>query len=241
VILRIEDIDQTRCRPEFETAIYEDLEWLGLRWSGEVRRQSDHYADYAQVLTSLSERGLIYRCFRTRKEVLAEIDRAPHDAPTAFVGCALSGDEEASRMAAGEAYAWRLSLERAREVLGAAFDELTFEEVGRGQQSADPAWFGDVVLARKDVPTSYHLATANDDALQEVTHIVRGDDLFASTSVHLLLQVLMGWPTPVYRHHALLLDEAGKRFAKRDKSVTLRAMRKDGHTADDIRRLAGLQ
>ncbi|MEO1405177.1 MAG: tRNA glutamyl-Q(34) synthetase GluQRS, partial [Pseudomonadota bacterium] len=228
VILRIEDIDQTRCRPEFEEAILEDLAWLGLSWSGDIRRQSEHYQDYAEVLEALAARHLIYRCFRTRKEVLAEIDRAPHGAPAVFIGEPLSEDEEMSRIEDGQAYAWRLSLERAQNALGSACDGLGFRESDRGWQQADPGAFGDVVLARKDTPTSYHLATTRDDALQAVTDIVRGDDLFSSTSVHVLLQALMGWPTPTYQHHALLLDDAGKRFAKRDKSTTLRAMRKDG-------------
>ncbi|MEM7005958.1 MAG: tRNA glutamyl-Q(34) synthetase GluQRS [Pseudomonadota bacterium] len=241
VILRIEDIDQTRCRPEFETAIYEDLDWLGLQWTGEVRRQSDHYGDYSKILETLAARGLVYRCFRTRKEVLAEIDRAPHGATAAFVSEPLSNTEETARIQSGEAFAWRLSLSRAREVLGSAYETLGFEEQHKGWHKADPCTFGDVVLARKDTPTSYHLATTHDDALQAITHIIRGDDLFPSTSVHVLLQALMGWSTPAYHHHDLLLDDMGKRFAKRDKSRTLRAMRSEGLTADEVRKLAGVE
>ncbi|MEM6900246.1 MAG: tRNA glutamyl-Q(34) synthetase GluQRS [Pseudomonadota bacterium] len=241
VLLRIEDIDQTRCRPEFETAIYEDLDWLGLQWTGEVRRQSNHYGDYSKVLETLAARELVYRCFRTRKEVLAEIDRAPHGAPAAFVSEPLSNAEEAVRIQNGDAFAWRLSLSRAREVLGSACETLGFEEQYKGWQKADPRTFGDVVLARKDTPTSYHLATTHDDALQAITHIIRGDDLFPSTAVHVLLQALMGWPTPTYHHHDLLLDDMGKRFAKRDKSRTLRAMRSEGLTPDDVRKLAGVE
>ncbi|MEO0882456.1 MAG: tRNA glutamyl-Q(34) synthetase GluQRS [Pseudomonadota bacterium] len=239
VVLRIEDIDQTRCRPEFEDAIYEDLAWLGLEWTGGIRRQSNHYEDYAKVLDALAARGLVYRCFRTRKEVLSEIDRAPHGASAAFIGEPLSNDEENARIRRGEAYAWRLSLTRAKDALGPTFETLGFSEEGKGWQEADPDAFGDVVLARKDIPTSYHLATTHDDALQAMTHIIRGEDLFASTSIHVLLQALMGWPTPIYRHHDLLLDEHGKRFAKRDKSRTLRAMREDGFTPANIRHLTG--
>ncbi|MEM9669722.1 MAG: tRNA glutamyl-Q(34) synthetase GluQRS [Pseudomonadota bacterium] len=239
VILRIEDIDQTRCKPDYEAAIYEDLEWLGLEWSGEVRRQSDHCEDYQHVIDTLAARGLIYRCFRTRKEVMAEMDRAPHSTPAAFVGGPLSFEEESERIERGEAFAWRLSLKAVRETLGNQFDTLGFEEEGEGWQQIDLALFGDVVLARKDTPTSYHLSTTHDDALQAMTHIIRGDDLVSSTSVHVLLQTLMGWPTPVYRHHPLLLDEMGKRFAKRDKSRTLRAMRTDGVSPSEVRRLAG--
>ena len=241
VRLRIEDIDQTRCRPDYEVAICEDLQWLGLAWSGEMRRQSDHFGDYESVLDTLRARDLLYRCFRTRKEVLAETDRAPHDAPQAFAGAPLSADGEAEKLAAGAPFAWRLSLARARESLGPAYARLGFEEVGKGWQVATPEQFGDVVLARKDSPASYHLAVAHDDALQGITDIIRGEDLFASTSVHVLLQALMGWPTPRYRHHALVLDASGKRFAKRDKSQTVRAMRMAGHTPDDIRQRLGFE
>lgn len=236
VLLRIEDIDQTRCRPHYEAAIFDDLAWLGLEWSQSVRRQSDHFSDYQQILDELASRGLIYRCFRTRKEVLSEIDRAPHGHPNAFIGTPLPSDEEAARLAQGQAFAWRLSLARARDMLGTAYNELSYRDTGRPVQ-ARPDLFGDVVLARKDTPTSYHLSATHDDALQGVTHIIRGEDLAMSTSVHVLLQTLMGWPTPDYSHHGLLLGADGKRFAKRDKSRTLRTMRAAGLTPEDVKRL----
>ena len=243
VLLRIEDIDVTRCRPEFEAGIVEDLAWLGLVWDGAVRRQSEHFADYQKVLDDLRGRGLLYRCFRTRKEVMAEIGRAPHGAVAAFTGGPLGAEEEAARIGVGDAFAWRLSLARAREALGAAYDRLGYEEVGETGAGFVPMraeLHGDVVLARKDTPASYHLAVTHDDALQGVSDIVRGEDLRDSTHIHVLLQALMGWPRPRYHHHALLRDAAGKRFAKRDQSMTLRAMRQAGLTAADIRARVGV-
>ena len=231
VVVRIEDIDRGRCKPEYEAAIYEDLGWLGFTWPQPVRRQSDHLKDYRKTLEALRARGLLYRCFKTRKEVAAEIDRAPHDAPNAFIGAELSEDEQETRLNEGQAFAWRLSLARTKDELGARYDALSFQETGKGGPrtvKVTPAIHGDVILARKDTPTSYHLAACHDDALQGVTHIIRGVDLEASTHIHVLLQALMDWPTPLYTHHKLMLDETGKRFAKRDKSVTLRALREAG-------------
>lgn len=243
VLLRIEDIDQTRCKPEFEEAIYEDLRWLGFDWPEPVRRQSDHFAEYARVLQDLQARGLIYRCFKTRKEVMAEMLRAPHGPEPAYKGAPLSPDEEAARMEAGEAFAWRLSLDRAKAALGDTYEMLGFIETASGAETfikARPDLHGDVVLARKDTPASYHLAACHDDALQGVTHIVRGEDLAASTHIHVLLQALMGWQGPIYHHHALLRDATGKRFAKRDQSVTIRALRADGALSADILARASL-
>lgn len=231
VLLRIEDIDQTRCKPAYERGIYDDLAWLGFDWPVPVRRQSDHFEDYAKVLDQLQARGLVYRCFKTRKEVMADIMRAPHDAPQAFVGRALASADEAARLADGQPYAWRLSLANARVALGADYDLLGYVETGSGEEvfiKAAPELHGDIILARKDTPASYHLAACHDDALQGVTHVIRGVDLAASTHIHVLLQALMGWPVPRYTHHALLLDANGKRFAKRDKSMTLRALREAG-------------
>jgi glutamyl-Q tRNA(Asp) synthetase len=240
-LLRIEDIDETRRRPEFEAAIYEDLAWLGLTWEEPVRRQSEHLADYARTLRELGERGLIYRCFRTRRQVAEEIARAPHGALESFRGAPLPHEEEARRVAAGEPFAWRLSLSAAESVLG-GFDRLTFVEEGegpageRGVTQARPELGGDVVLARKDVGVAYHLAVTHDDHLQDVTHVIRGQDLFESTHVHRLLQALMGWPVPVYRHHRLLAGVDGKRYAKRDRAQTLRELRAAGVTAKALRR-----
>ena len=239
-ILRIEDIDLTRCRPQFEAAIYEDLAWLGLAWAAPVRRQSDHMADYRAALHELAERGLTYRCFRTRREIAEAIERAPHGALEAFRGDALAPAQEAARVAAGEPYAWRLSLAAAERALG-GFESLSFQEDGeglngaRGLIQARPQLGGDVVLARKDVGVAYHLAVTHDDALQGVTHVIRGEDLIESTHVQRLLQALLGLPTPVYRHHRLLAGPDGKRFAKRDHSQSLRDLRGSGVTPQALR------
>lgn len=243
-LLRIEDIDAARCRPEFEDAIYDDLRWLGLDWEMPVRRQSDHMSEYESALTQLRARDLVYRCFRTRKEILAAIENAPHEMSEVFIGAPLSVDEEQERLARGEAFAWRLSLARCREELGAAFDDLSFFEFGEGPNgehgriAARPDLLGDVVLGRKDFPASYHLAACHDDAAQGVTVIARGHDLFPVTHLHVLLQRLFGWPTPEYRHHRLIVGPDGKRYAKRDRSVTLRALREQGKTAAQVLAMA---
>jgi glutamyl-Q tRNA(Asp) synthetase len=243
-LLRLEDIDRTRCRPEYEAAAFEDLAWLGLHWEAPVRRQSDHFADYARSLHDLAERGLIYRCFRTRKEVASEIERAPHGAMEVFRGAPLAADDEAARLAAGEPYAWRLSLDAAARTLG-GFDALTFQEEGEGPggehgvMAARPQVGGDVVLARKDVGVAYHLAVVHDDALQGVTHVIRGQDLFEAAHVQRLLQALLALPAPVYRHHRLLTGADGRRFAKRDRAETLRELRDRGVTAAQLRREMG--
>ena len=243
-LLRIEDIDRTRCRPEYEAAILDDLAWLGLEWERPVRRQSDHMADYGAALRDLSERGLTYRCFRTRREVADAIESAPHGAMEAFRGAALPPDDEARRVAAGEPYAWRLSLSAAERALG-GFGDLSFVEEGEGPGgehgtiAARPEVGGDVVLARKDVGVAYHLAVVADDALQGVTHVIRGQDLFEAAHVQRLLQALLALPAPVYRHHRLLAGPDGRRFAKRDGAQTLRSLRGSGMTAPGLRREMG--
>ena len=241
MILRIEDIDAERCRPQFETAIFEDLAWLGLTWDQPVRRQSQHLADYAAALERLQAQGLAYRCFRTRKDVLDDIARAPHGPTTAFTGAPLGPDEEQQRLATGEAFAWRLSLVAARERLGASWPSLDFEEQGagpageHGRIAIAPERLGDVILARKGLGVAYHLAVVVDDALQAVTHVVRGEDLFEATFIQRLLQALLDLPTPVYRHHPLLLGPDGKRYAKRDRAQTLTELRAGGLTAQALR------
>ncbi|WP_292071990.1 tRNA glutamyl-Q(34) synthetase GluQRS [Brevundimonas sp. UBA7534] len=241
-LLRIEDIDPTRCRPEYETAILEDLAWLGLDWDGPVRRQSDHRADYAAVLANLDERGLLYRCFRTRKDILNAIGDAPHGPMEAARPGPHPADDEARRLDQGQAFAWRLSLNRARAALSeATWNGLAFDEEGRGPEGQHgvvpvrPEAAGDVVLARKDAGVAYHLAVTHDDALQGVTHVVRGQDLFEATHVQRLIQTLMGWPAPIYRHHRLLTGPDGRRYAKRDRSVTLAELRAQGVTAQALR------
>ena len=230
-LLRIEDIDRSRCRAEFDAAIREDLAWLGLDWDGEVRRQSAHLDDYRAVLTQLDVGNLLYPCFCTRKEIQEEIARAGgapqgEDGPIYPGTCRrLSPDERSNRIAAGADYALRLDVAAALDRTGA----LDWSEDGKSVL-ADPAGLGDVVLARKDVPTSYHLAVTVDDALQGVTLVTRGVDLFTATHIHRLLQALLGLSTPVYRHHPLLTDASGRRLAKRDRALTIRAMREAGVT-----------
>jgi glutamyl-Q tRNA(Asp) synthetase len=234
-LLRIEDIDRTRCRPEFDAAIREDLAWLGLEWDGPVRRQSEHFEDYRAALAKLDAAGMLYPCFCTRREIQAEIARAD-DAPQGEEGPIYPGtckrltpSERAERVAAGVDYALRLDVATALTRTGA----LGWCEDGHCV-IAQPEALGDVVLARKDVPTSYHLAVTVDDALQGVTLVTRGVDLFAATHIHRLLQSLLGLPTPAYRHHPLLTDASGKRLAKRDRALTVRAMRAAGMTPAEI-------
>jgi len=239
-LLRIEDIDQGRARPEYEAAIYEDLRWLGLAWEEPVRRQSEHMDDYAGALQALIERELVYRCFRTRKEIAEAIASAPHGASEeAFRGERLPPAEEAVKLAAGEPFAWRLSLKKARAALGPAYFALVFEDE-TGPVRAEPERHGDVVLARKDFAASYHLASVWDDALQGVTHVVRGEDLREAAHLHVLLHKLLRLPQPVYRHHRLVLGDDGKRLAKRDQSATLKALREAGKTPADVRAMIGL-
>jgi len=241
-VLRIEDIDPTRCRPEFEAGIYEDLAWLGLDWETPVRRQSDHLADYAAVVEALDRRGLLYRCFRTRKEILDAIGDAPHGPAEAARPGPHPAEEEARLLAEGRPFAWRLSLDRAKEALGGAvWDALSFIEEGSGPDGetgrvkARPETAGDVVLARKDAGTAYHLAVTHDDALQGISHVIRGQDLFEATHIQRLIQALMDSPAPVYRHHRLLAGPDGRRYAKRDRSVTLAELREGGLTPEALR------
>jgi glutamyl-Q tRNA(Asp) synthetase len=238
-LLRIEDIDQGRCRPHFEAAIYEDLAWLGLVWEQPVRRQSACMADYAQALERLHAKGVLCRCFRTRKELAEASASAPHGREAASAFGPLPEAEEGARLARDEAFAWRLSMAKARAALGAAFDALTFEDE-TGLVAAEPARHGDVVLARKDFPTSYHLASVLDDALQGVTLVVRGEDLREAAHLHVLLQRLLDLPTPRYHHHRLLLGADGKRLAKRNGAPSLAALRRDNMTAKLVRERLGL-
>ena len=243
-LLRIEDIDASRCRDEFVDAIFEDLAWLGLDWDGPVRRQSEHLDDYRAALGKLEAQGLVYPCFCTRAAIKAEIARAV-DAPQGeanepnqplYPGTCrdLSANEREQRIAAGESFALRLDAAKALAQTGA----LSWDDDEKGAIAARAETLGDVVLARKDTPTSYHLAVTVDDAVQGVTLVTRGADLFAATHIHRLLQALLGLPTPRYRHHRLLTDASGKRFAKRDKALTLRSLREAGRTPTDVRAMA---
>jgi len=239
-LLRIEDIDEGRCREEFVAAIREDLAWLGLDWDGPVRRQSEHWEDYRAALDRLVARGLVYPCFCTRAEIKAEIARAD-GAPQGEEGplypgtCRhLSENDRTARIGAGASFALRLDVAKAVALTGPVF----WEDEAKGRVAAQPEALGDVVIARKDTPTSYHLAVTVDDALQGVTLVTRGEDLFAATNIHRLLQALLDLPTPRYLHHRLLTDAAGKRFAKRDKAQTLRSLREAGKTAAEVMAMA---
>jgi glutamyl-Q tRNA(Asp) synthetase len=233
-LVRLEDIDRARCREEYGRAILEDLSWLGLDWDGEVRRQSEHFDRYAAALDRLAAAGLLYPCVCTRREIAAEIARSG-GAPQGESGPPYPGTCRPRRAAppAGRDYALRLDVAAARAQSG---DLAWVEEECGGARSvvAVPEEAGDVVLARKDLPASYHLAVTIDDALQGVTLVTRGADLFAATHVHRLLQAVLGLPTPRYRHHPLLTDPAGRRLAKRDEATTIRALRAAGLTPADI-------
>lgn len=239
--LRIEDIDGTRCRPDYEAAIYEDLRWLGVTWDGDVWRQSDRFDVYRGVLQRLEERGLLYPCFCTRRDIQVEIaaaGAAPHgpDGPLYPGTCRhLSPDQRAEKLASDLPYALRLDMSRA---LVAVDPVLSFVEAGE-TIIADPAQFGDAVLARKETPTSYHLAVTVDDAAQEITLVTRAEDLLPATHLHRLLQALLDLPTPDYCHFPLLKGPDGKRLAKRDGAKSLRELRADGVSPDDVRRQLG--
>jgi glutamyl-Q tRNA(Asp) synthetase len=247
LLLRIEDIDITRCRPEYERAIYEDLEWIGLRWEAPVRRQNEHFKDYAQALDELRARDLIYPCFCTRGDILRAIadrrgwSRDP-DGSALYPGTCrhLNATEREARLASGERAARRLDMQKATGILGAlTWCEYDTENAAR-EIAAEPEAWGDVVLARRDVPTSYHLSVVVDDAKQNVTDVVRGKDLFASTSVHRMLQALLGLPRPRYHHHDLITDASGQKLSKSRGSPTLRDLRTEGMTAEEVRRAVGL-
>lgn len=245
MLLRIEDIDPIRCQPYFVADILEDLAWLGLTWPDPVRRQSEHLADYAEALARLGEMGLLYPCFCTRKDIQDEVARAAH-APHGPDGVLypglcrrLSDEAREQRRAAGEPFALRLDMARAVALAG----PLSWNDRGQGRTviAARPERFGDVVLARKDIPTSYHLAVTVDDHLQGVSLVTRGEDLFEATHVHRLLQALLGLHVPDYHHHPLLRDAQGRRWAKRDQALTLRALREAGRTAEEVRAMAAGQ
>lgn len=237
-LVRLEDIDGTRVRPEYEAALFEDLAWLGLRWEQPVLRQSGHFADYRLGLQTLESQGLLYPCFCTRKEIQEEIARAgqaPHgpDGQLYPGTCrALSADDRALRQGRGDAFALRLDVAKAISLAGS---ELQWHDRAKGVFTATPAIFGDVVLARKDTPASYHLAVVIDDARQGVTLVTRGEDLLEATHLHRLLIQLLKLPLPEWEHHRLILDEKGRRLAKRDEARSLRTLREEGWTPERVR------
>jgi glutamyl-Q tRNA(Asp) synthetase len=252
-LLRIEDIDSARCRPEFEAAIYQDLAWLGVTWETPVRRQSEHLDAYREALEKLSAQGLIYPSFESRAEIAklvaqreaeAPWPRDPDGAPL-YPGAAksLAPEEQARLLQSGAPYALRLDMAAASARAG----DLEWSELGEGRPdgetgmvAARPQAWGDVVLGRKETPTNYHLSVVIDDALQGVTEVVRGNDLFWSTGVHRLLQHLLGLRVPVWRHHRLILDTEGRKLSKSTEATGLRELRAGGATPADLRRLVGL-
>jgi glutamyl-Q tRNA(Asp) synthetase len=251
-LLRIEDIDVTRCKPEFEEAIYQDLAWLGIAWETPVRRQSEHLTDHRAALERLVAEGLVFPSFESRAEIARLVAREETEAPwprdpdgaPLYPGTArsLSGEERKQLLRSGTPYALRLDMAAARTRVG----ELYWIEHGKGPKgetgtvAARPGDWGDVVVARKETPTSYHLAVAIDDALQGVTEVVRGRDLFWSTSVHRLLQQLLGLPQPAYRHHRLIIDGSGRKLSKSTRATGLRELRAQGVSPAEIRHLVNL-
>jgi glutamyl-Q tRNA(Asp) synthetase len=238
LLLRIEDIDETRCRPEYEAAVYEDLAWLGIEWQQPVRRQSEHYENYRAALARLDSLGLIYPSFESRAEIARTAAGTDPDGAPLYSGAAkgLSRAERERRIASEEPYALRLDMEAAAARVGA----LSWDETGEGEVVAAPELWGDVILARKETSTSYHLSVVVDDAAQGVTHVVRGRDLFQSTSVHRLLQALLGLSAPRYRHHRLILDTEGNKLSKSTSATGLRELRARGVPLAEIHRLVGL-
>jgi glutamyl-Q tRNA(Asp) synthetase len=252
LLLRIEDIDTTRCRPEFEKAIHEDLAWLGLRWDGPVRRQSEHFDDYRAAFRTLKGRGVVYPCFCSRREIAEAVahkeadsgrpwPRDPDGAPLYPGTCrSLSAGDVERRIAAGEPHAWRLDRSALQKLLPGPHGYRRFDREGReARVVADPWRWGDAVIVRKDTPTSYHLSVVVDDAFQGVTHVVRGQDLEAATDLHVLLQSLLGLPAPLYHHHGLVLDPEGDKLAKSRQSQALAELRAAGATPQDIRQRLG--
>ncbi len=240
-LLRIEDIDPVRCKPQFIGDLKEDLHWLGLQWEEPVRLQSQHIDDYRAALEKLKQMGVVYPCFCTRSEVVAEAKAAGHaphgpEGPVYSGTCRrLSQDEREGRLAQ-DTPNWRLDIEKAQEIAG----PLSWHDRARGMVEVRLDDFGDVVIARKDAPTSYHLSVTVDDHLQGVTLVTRGEDLAAATGIHRLLQELLGFRAPDYHHHPLLKNKEGQRLAKRDNALTLRSFRAEGKTAEDVRKMAGI-
>ncbi|WP_343560509.1 tRNA glutamyl-Q(34) synthetase GluQRS [Kiloniella sp. b19] len=244
-LLRIEDIDTTRCKPEFTEILMEDLHWLGLEWETPVRVQSRHMKAYRDALDKLDAMGLIYPCFCTRKEIqkeIAEAGRAPHgpDGPLYPGLCRnLTEQEQKERIEKGQIPALRLNMNKALQAAKAEKSPLVWQDKRAGEQKATPELLGDVVLARKDIGTSYHLSVVVDDAIQGITEITRGEDLFHATHLHRLLQALLELPVPVWHHHSLIADEKGQRLAKRNNALAISTLRDWGHSARDVRAMAG--
>jgi glutamyl-Q tRNA(Asp) synthetase len=251
LLLRIEDIDLTRCTPDFETGIYRDMDWLEIDWEKPARRQSEHFGEYQAALQKLIDHGLVYPSFMTRGEVKAEVtafeakggswprdpDGSPHYPPH---DRGLTQDERGERLGSGAKHAWRLDTRRALDEVGAKLDWAETGDGETGTIKADPAAWGDVILSRSDAPSSYHLSVVLDDSLQGVTHVVRGMDLFHATSVHRLLQSLLGLPAPIYHHHRLITDASGRKLSKSEGDTGLAELRAKGLSVAGVRQLVGL-
>lgn len=242
MLLRMENIDTTRCRPEFETAICEDLAWLGIEWEAPARRQSEHFSDYADALERLERRGLVYPCFCSRGDIMTAVASRPNwpldpDGTPLYPGTCkhMSASERARRFASGERASYRLAMDRA---LAAISDVLTWSEfrdgASRTEELATPAVWGDAVLSRKDIATSYHIAVVVDDAAQGITDVVRGEDLFMATSLHRILQTLLDLPSPNYRHHKLLRDTSDQKLSKSLRAKPLRTYRQDRYSVESV-------
>lgn len=235
-ILRIEDLDRQRCRPEYTQQIFDDLHWLNIAFDGEIIYQSQRFELYEKALNDLKKLGILYPCFCTRKEILTQLtdqDRAPHSYmheiyPSRCLG--LSTDESAERIENGEPHSWRLNSKLADQMLGS----LIWHDINQGDQICQPRLIGDVILARKDFPASYHLAVVIDDAAQGITHVTRGMDLFPASALHRCLQALLQLPIPIWAHHPLIADEQGKRLAKRDHARSIQELRRAGYQAQDL-------
>lgn len=247
LLLRIEDIDVERCRKDYENALIEDLNWLGIQFAGEPRRQSEHFSDYARALESLRERGLVYPCFCSRGDIARVVSdahdwpRDPDGAPLYPGTCKhLSDDDVAHRLNSGQRAALRINMEEALSVAGM---RLGWCEFGEGETprdvTAEPSLWGDAMIGRRDIPASYHIAVVLDDALQGITDVVRGKDLFKSTSLHRLLQALLDLDAPNYHHHELLRDPSGEKLSKSARAKSIRSLRDEGISAQDIRRQLG--
>ena len=245
-LLRIEDIDSGRSRGTFVDAIFEDLKWLGVVWEEPVLFQSDRFKSYERAVTELREKGLLYRCFATRAEILGHAiggNTDPDGAPL-YPGLhkGLTTEQVGARLARGERAAWRIDMEHALRQCGEGLSFTEIDEAGGLEQRwADPARWGDAVIVRKDVPASYHLAVVIDDAAQGVTHVIRGRDLLAATDLHRLLQALLGLPEPLYHHHRLINDTDGRKLSKSDGDVSLRALRARGVSTREVRQMVGLE
>lgn len=233
VLLRIEDTDLSRCKPEFTQMIFDDLIWLGLSWPEPVRIQSQNLLDYQKAHDELQKRGLLYRCFKSRTEISAKMKGQP------YRGKPIKSSEEQILLESNRPYSWRLSLDATKEELGKVWNELDYcsmsgDEIIR--HPVKPELHGDIVVSGKDSPTAYHIAATHDDAIQGITHVIRGEDLRDAPHIHRLLQVLFGWPEPIYIHHSLILDDEGKKLSKRNLAPSIDSLKSEKVSISTLKR-----